>query len=122
MSNTIPMRVDSELFEAAKTVGGFASRSAAQQFSHWARIGRELESAPGASASDVQRVLAGDQGATYDMLSLRDQAIVRANWEESVAERLKGLDFTAEFEGDGSQWSEADEQGTVTVHGSKKSN
>lgn len=37
----MPTRVDGDLFDAAKSVGAIASRSAAQQISHWARIGRE---------------------------------------------------------------------------------
>src|SRR5680860_713082 len=87
MSTTMPMRVDGDLFEAAKSVGAVASRSAAQQISHWARIGRELEASPGTSPRDVQRVLAGEAGYKYDNLGERDQAVVRASWDEQLDER-----------------------------------
>lgn len=120
MSSTIPMRVDGELFEAARSIGAIASRSAAQQISHWARIGRELENAPGTSLSDVQRVLAGDSGITYDNLNVTDQAVVRASWDEGVADRLSQLNFAEKFTREGSSWSEADEQGNVTVHAATK--
>ncbi|WP_460521840.1 TA system antitoxin ParD family protein [Humibacter antri] len=59
MAGTMPMRIDGELFEAAKSVGALASRGAAQQISHGVRIGRELEASPGTSQRDIQRVLAG---------------------------------------------------------------
>ncbi|MCI0157854.1 ParD-like family protein [Leifsonia shinshuensis] len=45
MSQTMPMRMDGDLVDAAKAVGAVSSRSATQ-LSHWARIGRELEASP----------------------------------------------------------------------------
>jgi hypothetical protein len=111
MSSTMPTRIDGDLFEAAKSLGAVASRSAAQQISHWARIGRELEASPATSLRDIQRVLAGQ--AAYDDLGERDQAVVRANWDEQVAERLARLDLAAEFTQAGRPWTEADEQGNV---------
>ncbi|WP_104132317.1 hypothetical protein [Cryobacterium sp. M91] len=45
MSATIQVRVDADIFEAAKSAGAVAGRSAAQQVGHWARIGREFERA-----------------------------------------------------------------------------
>lgn len=115
MSTTMPMRVDGDLFDAAKSVGAVASRSAAQQISHWARIGRELEASPGTSPRDIQRVLAGK--ASYDDLGDRGQALVRASWDEQMAERLANLDLAAEFTQAGRSWSEADEQRGVAHRG-----
>ena len=113
MSTTIPMRVDGDLFNAAKSVGAVTSRSAAQQISHWARIGRELEASPGTSPRDVQRVLAGEAGYEYDNLGERDQAVVRANWDEQLDERRAKLNLAAEFAKSGRSWSEADGQGQL---------
>jgi hypothetical protein len=45
MSATIQVRVDAEIFEAAKSAGAVAGRSVAQQVRRWARIGREFERA-----------------------------------------------------------------------------
>ena len=112
----MPMRVDGDLFEAAKSVGTVASRSAAQQLSHWARIGRELESSPGTSLRDIQRVLAGEVGYEYDTLGERDQAIVRASWDEQLDERRAKLDLAAEFAQSGRSWTEADAQGDPVSH------
>lgn len=105
----MPTRVDGALFEAAKSVGAVASRSAAQQLSHWARIGRELEASPGTSLRDIQQVLAGK--SSYDSLDEREQAIVRAQWSERTARRLEQLDLAAEFTKSGRSWTDGDEKG-----------
>lgn len=109
----MPTRIDGDLFDAAKSVGAVASRSAAQQISHWARIGRELEASPGTSQRDIQRVLAGQ--SAYDGLGERGQAVVRAIWDERMAERRARLDLAAEFTQAGRSWTEADEQGNAVV-------
>jgi hypothetical protein len=113
MSSTMPTRIDGDLFEAAKAVGSASSRSAAQQISHWARIGRELESSPATSARDIQRVLAGE--AAYDELGERSQAVVRAIWEEQIASRVADLGLAAEFESAGRPWTDADEDGAAVT-------
>jgi len=106
---TTPMRIDQELFDEARVAGRRDSRSAAQQIDHWARIGRELDSAPSVSRRDIRRVLAGD--GSYDDLSEREQAIVRAEWEERIEERIAGLDLEAEFTASGRAWTDADAAG-----------
>lgn len=111
----MPTRVDGDLYDAAKSIGAAASRSAAQQINHWVRIGRELEASPGTSARDIQRVLAGE--ASYDGLGDRGQAIVRASWDEQIAERLASLDLADEFTQAGRPWSEANDQGDVVHRG-----
>ena len=113
--STMPTRVDGDLFDAAKSLGAVNSRSAAQQINHWARIGREFEASGRVSQRDVERVLAGD--GSYDELGEREQAIVRASWDEQVAVRIASLDLEAEFAEAGERWSEADEAGTVVKRG-----
>lgn len=115
MSSTMPTRVDGDLYDAAKSVGAVASRSAAQQINHWVRIGREIEASPGTSQREIQRVLAGE--ASYDGLGDRGQALVRASWDEQRAEGLAMLNLAAEFTEAGRPWSEADEQGGVVRRG-----
>lgn len=111
----MPTRVDGDLFDAAKSVAAVNSRSAAQQINHWARIGREVEASGRISQRDVERVLAGD--GSYDALSEREQAIVRANWDEQVADRIARLDLETEFTDAGEIWSEADAGGRVFKRG-----
>jgi hypothetical protein len=107
----MPTRVDGDLFDAAKSVGAVNSRSAAQQINHWARIGREFEASGRVSQRDIERVLAGD--GSYDALGEREQAIVRAEWDERVAARIAALDFETEFAEAGDTWSEADDAGQL---------
>lgn len=111
----MPMRVDGDLFGAAKSVAASSSRSAAQQFNHWARIGRELESSPGVSVRDIQNVLAGR--TSYDAVGERDQAVVRAIWDERIAEQRAGLDLESEFTKADRTWTEADTQGNTVARG-----
>lgn len=110
-----PTRIDRTLFEAAKAAGEVHSRSAAQQLDHWARIGRELEASPAVTHDAIARVLAGR--ASYDALPERAQALVRASWEEQVAERLAGLDLEDRLRAAGAPWTEADDDGNIVVRG-----
>lgn len=112
----MPTRVDGSLFEAAKSSGAVNSRSAAQQINHWARIGRELEASNKVSQRDIEAVLAGK--VSYDALGEREQAVVRATWDERVAQGITALDVAGEFAVAGESWSEADDDGQVVVTGS----
>ena len=115
----MPMRVDGDLFDAAKSVGVVASRSAAQQFNHWARIGRELEASPGTSVRDIQRVLDGE--APYDDLGEREQAVVRANWAEKTGALTDQLNLEVEFLQVGREWTEAGGEGQAVSRGTVSS-
>lgn len=111
----MPTRIDGELFDAAKTIGAVSSRSAAQQIAYWARIGREIEASPNTNQRDIQRVLTGQ--SDYDSLSERGQAIVRARWDERVAELRSGLNLAEEFTQSGRSWTETDENGHAVIRG-----
>lgn len=111
--STMPTRVDRDLYDAARSTGAATSRSAAQQLNHWARIGREFEASPGVRQRDIERVLAGD--GSYDTLSEREQAIVRAAWDQRMTERRGALNFEEEFAQAGEAWSEADADGHLVV-------
>jgi hypothetical protein len=111
--STMPTRIDGELFEAAKATGAVMSRSAAQQLSHWARLGRELEASHQMSHRDIERVLAGEQ--SYDTLADPEQAVVRTAWDERIDAARKGLDLEGEFRAAGESWSEVDDDGVVVI-------
>ena len=114
-TSTTPTRFDAALFESAQAAGARTHRSAAQQLAHWARLGRELEAASGLSPRDIDRVLAGQ--LSFDDLGDREQAAVRTAWREGIDADFTSLDLRARFEAQGrTRWSEADEQGNVTVH------
>jgi hypothetical protein len=110
---TMPTRIDGDLFAAAKSTGAVHSRSAAQQLAHWARIGREFEASSRVAQRDVEAVLAGE--GAYDALQEREQAIVRATWDERIAERISSLDLARRFQDAGVEWVEADHEGHLVT-------
>ena len=109
--STMPARIDEELFEQARTAGQLNSRSATQQLSHWARIGRALEASQLLNHRDIARVLSGQ--LAYDTLSDPDQALVRVEWERRIEEARAGLDLSADFAAASDSWSGLDESGRV---------
>lgn len=112
---SMPTRIDGDLFEAAKAAGRLHSRSAAQQLAHWARIGRQFEASPNVTHDAINRVLSGQ--LAYDDIDEDAQAAVRATWDEGIAARIAGLDFTKRLEASGLPWAEADPDGTLVTHG-----
>lgn len=112
MATSSPFRTDKELYASAALVGPVMSRSAAQQITHWARIGRELEEG-GAFSTEVAEVLAGAR--SYDDLTDREQAVVRAEWEVRIAERIATLDLVSEFEAAGRPYSYLNSEGEIVT-------
>jgi hypothetical protein len=108
-----PIRLDRELAVAARDAAQTMSRSVAEQVSHWARLGRELERSPQVSVAQVQAVLRGDAG--YDGLNLQEQALVRTSWDEQVNGRLAQLDLAQDFAAEGHRYAELDEQGQLRL-------
>ena len=88
-------------------------RSAAQQITHWARIGREIEAGAGIAHARIAEVLA--RRADYDGLTAEEQAIVRAEWGERLEARRSGLDLAAKFAAEGHAYAELDDRGEVVV-------
>ena len=105
------IRIDSEVHAAAVTAASAVNRSAAQQVSHWARIGRELEASDSVSASDIARVL--DGSASYDDLNPHEQAVVRAEWAERTEQRRLSLDLVGRFRTAGRPYAECDSDGNT---------
>lgn len=108
------LRIDDALYQDAKKIGPTMSRTAAQQVTHWARIGRELEASRAINPGIVSAVLAGT--LHYDEVGVYDQAAVRAAWDESIDAAIEDLDLAADFTAEGRTWVEADADGNV-IHG-----
>jgi hypothetical protein len=106
-----PTRLDEELYRSAAAEGKRMSRSAAQQIAHWARIGREVEARPSVTPADIAAVL--DGRGDYDNLDVNEQAVVRAEWNERVAARLRELDYATEFAAAERSYSEVDGRGNA---------
>jgi hypothetical protein len=115
MATTSPARIDDELYESAKLAGEVQSRSASQQVVHWARIGRELEASTSISTHDIVEVLAGAR--SYDALTAKEQAVVRAEWAVRAETRRDALDLAARFAAEGRSWVELDDEGNVVTRG-----
>jgi hypothetical protein len=110
-----PIRLDRDLAAAAREEAQAMSRSVAEQVSHWARLGRELERSPHVSVTDVQAVLRGTK--PYDALNAQEQAVVRATWEEGIQATLAGLDLSASFAVQGHRYAELDDHGQLRIVG-----
>ena len=106
-----PIRLDRELAAAAREAALTMSRSVAEQVSHWARLGRELERSPQVSVAQVQAVLRGE--APYDALPAQEQALVRTAWDERMSAALAGLDLSQAFTAEGHRHAELDGDGQV---------
>lgn len=87
------------------------SRSASQQVVHWARIGREIEASASISHKDIAEVLAGSR--SYDMLSAKEQAVVRAEWSVRMESRRASVNFAEQFAAVDRTWVELDDDGNV---------
>ncbi len=108
-----PVRLDAEITEAARVAASRMSRSVAQQVSHWARIGRELERARDVSADDIRRVLEGE--ANYDAIPAKEQAMVRAVWSGRIDQLRTELRLDRDYASRGYRYAELDEHGEVVV-------
>ncbi len=115
MATTAATRIDDEVFESARIVGEAMNRSASQQVTHWARIGRELEASASVSARRIASVLAGR--TSYDDVDAESQAVVRAEWSERIDSRIAELDLVQVFTAQGRPYVELDEDGAVVTRG-----
>ncbi len=98
---TQPVRIGSDLFESARRAGGAQERSAAQQISHWARIGRELEASASVTVAEHRRLA---DAAAYDDMSPTEQALVRAQWEVAIGDAIGELDLRRHFASEGKRF------------------
>lgn len=119
MSNpTTPIRLDAEITSSARETARQMSRSVAEQLSHWARIGRELERSPDISIRHIEGVLNGKR--SYDALSVKEQALVRASWSARMDELGSSLRLDTEYKKAGYEYAELDAQGKVVVRSNSK--
>jgi hypothetical protein len=96
-------------------VGAIMDRSAAQQISHWARIGREIEATASVSHRAIAEVLTNR--AHYDELTPEEQAVIRAEWRDRLEARRSRLDLAKRFVQEGRTYVELDDRGTVIKRG-----
>lgn len=116
MSSSPPTRLDSDVYRDAAAVAPTTSRSTAQQLSHWARLGREVEATVivAARRRAVDAVLAGRVG--YDQLTADEQAVVRTAWQERIDDLLERVDVGQQRLNDGKTYLALDDEGAVVRH------
>jgi hypothetical protein len=115
VATTSPARIDDQLYASAKLAGEVQSRSASQQVVHWARIGREIEASASVGLKEVAEVLAGSR--SYDTLSAKEQAVVRAEWSDRMDNLRANLNLAKEFTAAGRRWVEVDDDGRIVEMG-----
>ncbi len=114
MALSNPIRIDDDIYQSARAAAPNMDRSAAQQVSHWARLGREVEESRSPAHREIAAVLAGE--AHYDDLDdPRSQAIVRAVWAEQMKQWREGLNLKEQFEAEGRSYVEMGEDGQAVV-------
>ena len=115
MATTSPARINDDLYASAKLAGDALSRSASQQVVHWARIGREIEASGSISHKEIAEVLTGSR--SYDSLSPKEQAVIRAEWSARMDAIRAALDLAQQFAAAGRTWVELDDDGSVVERG-----
>jgi hypothetical protein len=110
-----PLRLDADLVKEAGDAAPSMSRSVAQQIAYWARLGRELERSPDVSLKAVAATLAGRE--RYDSLTPKDQAVVRALWDERMRAIRDSLDLEGELVESGYRFAELGPGGDVVMRG-----
>ncbi len=108
------MRLPRDISVLANIAASIQSRTVPQQVAHWARIGQQLEMSPHVNHGAVARVLA--ELASYDDLGEKEQALVRAQWQEIFDERRQKLNLSPSLNIAGTSYSELDEHGNIVTH------
>lgn len=92
-----PTRVSRDVYAAAKVAADLTGRTVAEQLSHWARVGSEVEAVTliglHARRRTSHELLAGRD---YDALAADEQALIRTAWDAEAEERRADLDLAAE--------------------------
>ena len=119
-TSSTPVRLDSEITTSARQSASAMSRSVAEQISHWARLGRELERSPDISLTRIHKVLSG--ASQYDALSTEEQAVVRTQWVERMEMLRSQLRLDRDYKSRQYRYAELDERGKVVVVGRSEIN
>lgn len=112
-----PTRVHKDVYAAAKVAATLTGRTVAEQLSHWARIGSEVEAISLLELRNRRRA-AGDllAGRDYDSLAADEQALVRAAWDQEMEQRLVESDIAADKHAAGQPVITLDADGNVVRH------
>lgn len=109
-----PTRVNKDVYAAAKAAAALTGRTVAEQLSHWAKVGSEVEAIALLELRQRRRTAQGLlAGRDYDSLSGDEQALVRTAWDEEMDQRLASTDVAADKHTVGQPVITLDEDGNV---------
>jgi hypothetical protein len=112
-----PTRVNKDVYAAAKVAASLTGRTVAEQLSHWAKVGSEVEAIAllelRRRRRTAQDLLAGRD---YDSLPADEQALVRTTWDEEMDERLVSTGIAADKRTAGQPFITLDDDGNVVRH------
>lgn len=116
-TTSTPTRLNKDVYAAAKVAASLTGRTVAEQLSHWAKVGSEVE-AIALLELRHRRQTAQDllEGRDYDDLSADEQALVRTAWDEEMDERLATSDIPSDKHAAGQPVITLDEAGNVVRH------
>ena len=116
MTSSPPTRLDADVYRDAAAVAPSTSRSTAQQLSHWARLGREVEATVivATRRRAVEAVLGGRGG--YDELTADEQAVVRTAWQDRIDDLVAEVDVGAKRLSEGQTYLALSEDDAVVRH------
>ena len=112
-----PTRVNKDVYAAAKVAASLTGRTVAEQLSHWAKIGSEVEAIPLPELRQrrrtAQELLAGRD---HDRLPADEQALVRTAWDEEMDASLASTDIAADKRAAGQPVITHEQDGNVARH------
>ena len=108
---TKPVRVAADLFDAASAAGKASSRSAAQQFDYWARLGREISMVESEARARVVAAVAGE--APLASLSPTERVIANAEIDAAVEITAASVSFADRLAAEGVTTITMDQQGRM---------
>jgi hypothetical protein len=110
-----PVRIDDDIYAAARTVGAVASRSAAQQVDYWVRLGRAASMAEAEVRSRIDDAIAGRRELAD--LTPDERLLANAEIDAAIEQAAVSTDFAARLAAEGITTVVMDEDGhLVTRH------
>ncbi len=110
-----PVRIDDDIFAAARVVGAASSRSAAQQVDYWVRMGRAASMAVAEVRGRIEDAMAG-RGQLSD-LTAEERLLANAEIDAAIEQAAVSTDFAARLAAEGVTTVVMDDDGRlVTRH------
>ena len=110
-ASSLPTRVAADVASTAKSVALLENRSAAEQISHWARIGMQVERSGSVANRRVLAVAAGQ--AQFSTLTNDERVVAHAMVDARISELAAGQSFGAAARDEGHSTVSLDEDGNL---------